>query len=350
MEKKGVFLVYDVPTYYNLENSTKGAGLGKYQVTQYPGYLCELNGYTDLNHFMRDTFGKRTNGKFNRYRSRLATCFDIRHRMFYGEMAATEYDFIFGHFKRLLDKRFADKKIANNHLNPTEWGFYGEVVLPMLRKKEAALFVIYNGETPIAVTLLYIMDTVVIDAIPVFDIDFKKFNLGTVALMELVAWCIDNDFKALDLSKGFYEYKTRWAKKRYDFEYHIIFSKGHFIAEVLAVLMKAYFKLKHYLRTKKLNERFHRVAFFLKRPGTDAGCIPIQFEFDSGNVEHSDGNVEKIAIHGENQSHWHPMVYEFAYLCSEKFNDIDLYRIRGSATEFWLRGKRSQKKVILKSS
>ena len=64
--------------------------------------------------------------------------------MFYGAIEKVEYDHIFEHFKFLLTKRFDDKQITNNNLDPAEWEFYKEVVYPLILEKKASLYVIYN--------------------------------------------------------------------------------------------------------------------------------------------------------------------------------------------------------------
>ena len=64
------------------------------------------------------------------------------------------YDYVFSYFKTLLRKRFFSKKTNNNNLNPQEWAFYKDVTLPMIRNKEAALFVTYDENKPIAITVI----------------------------------------------------------------------------------------------------------------------------------------------------------------------------------------------------
>ncbi len=62
---------------------------------------------------------------------------------------------------------------------------------PLILEKKASLFVIYNKETPMAITYNYHTEDTLIDAITVFDIDYSKFNIGYVNNLKLLNWCFD---------------------------------------------------------------------------------------------------------------------------------------------------------------
>ena len=125
-------------------------------------------------------------------------CFDIKYKMFWGDISKEEYDYVFNHFKQLLTKRFLDKQTVNNNLNSDEWDFYYDVAYPMILEKKASLFVIYHDAKPIGVTLNYLSEEILFDAITVFDIDYAKFHLGSINIMKLIEWCLERNFMALD--------------------------------------------------------------------------------------------------------------------------------------------------------
>ena len=135
----------------------------------------------------------------------------------------------------------------------------------MILSKQAALFVVYDKDKPIAITLLNFSNNVMIDVIRVFDIDYSKFRLGTVSIMKQLEWCIENNFEALDFSKGYFEYKKRWTNKLYWFEYHIYYDKKSFLAKILARLYKNFFAFKLFLRKKHITNFIHELNFFLNK-------------------------------------------------------------------------------------
>ena len=78
--------------------------------------------------------------------------------------------------------------------------------------------VIRGEETKLLGCELNFSEDTLFDAITVFDIDYSKFHLGSITIMKLIEWCIENEIKILDFSKGYFEYKRRWCTKIYDFE------------------------------------------------------------------------------------------------------------------------------------
>src|SRR5690606_33258209 len=246
--RKKAFLVYDVPEFFNVNTSITNKRLKIHKIKQYKGFLIDLKAHKNFDEYMLSTFKKSSRYKLNKYKKRLELCFNIKYKMLYGkETPKEEYDFVFEKFKELLEKRFSEKKVNNNNLNPKEWNFYYDVVYPMILEKKASLFVIYDGDIPIGVTLNYFSEDTVFDAITVFDIDYAKFHLGSVTIMKLIEWTIDNKFRYFDFSKGYFDYKKRWANKEYDFEYHLYYDKSSILSSTLARSIASYFKFKQYL-------------------------------------------------------------------------------------------------------
>ncbi|AUP77256.1 GNAT family N-acetyltransferase [Flavivirga eckloniae] len=260
--KNNVFIIYDVPE-FNGKNNTSTNAISCYKVKQYPGFICDLKKYNTLKEYMLDVISKKSRYKFNSYKRKLETSHDIHYKMYLDDITPETYENIFNHFNKLLKKRFSDKKIVNNNLDPEEWDFYKEVTLPLILNKQAGLFVVYDKDKPIAITLLNFSKDTVLDVIRVFDIDYKKLRLGTVSIMKQLEWCIENNYKALDFSKGYYEYKQRWANKPYWFEYHIFYDKKSIKAKALALFYKNLFAFKLFVRKKHLTDYIHQFKFFL---------------------------------------------------------------------------------------
>ncbi|MGY8915087.1 MAG: GNAT family N-acetyltransferase, partial [Flavobacteriales bacterium] len=273
--KNKVLLIYDVPTFFDLEIATLNSSLQFKKSRQYPGYLIHLDNYTDIGHYMSSSFSKSSRYKLNKYKKRLEDSFDISYKMFLGDISKEEYDSVFEHFKILLEKRFLDKGITNNNLDPDEWDFYHEVAYPLILEKKASLFVIYEGNTPIGVTLCYFSENILFDAITVFDIDYEKFHLGSVTIMKLIEWSLENNIKIFDFSKGYFDYKKRWANKEYHFEYHIYHDSNSISAKIIAWSILEFFSLKQKLRDKKVNEKIHKLRFHLKNKKVEDTTKPI---------------------------------------------------------------------------
>ncbi|MDT0607852.1 GNAT family N-acetyltransferase [Croceitalea rosinachiae] len=337
--KKGkTLLIYDVINYNGERKSLKNKGIGLHTVGQYPGFLIDLEAYSNLNEFMTNTFKKSSRYKLKKYKNKLETCFDINYKLFNGEILQKEYDFIFENFRKLLVKRFEDKEITNNNLNRSEWDFYREVAYSMIIEKKAGLFVIYNGAQPIGVTLVYFSEKIVFDAITVFDIDYAKFHLGSITIMKLIEWSISNNFKIFDFSKGYFDYKKRWATKKYDFEYHIIYDRESIKAQILAFGIKSFFEFKQLLREKNINQQFHKLTFLLRKKNTSVKPR-LSYNFTETEKEYSDEELIKINLDTKKNHFLKNPVFNFLYLNNEKSNSLQAFKIIGKNDYYLFKGE-----------
>jgi len=336
-------LIFDVPTYFDCPGNKKGRGAVK-RVRQYPGFLIELEKFADLAGFMKEQFGKSSRYKLKKYRKKLEQSFDINVKMYTGNMDKSEYDHIFDCFRELLEKRFSDKEEYNNNLDAQEWGFYKEVVYPMLLNQQAGLFVIFDDKKPIAVTLNYFSKDIIFDAITVFDIDYFKFHLGSVNIMYLIDWGITNRFSILDFSKGYFDYKTRWCTKKYDFEYHLVYDKTSIKSTTVAILLQKYFRLKQYLREKNINKLKNRIHFLFSKKEAQTKNLISNYNTKFEEFENEELELEHIPEYGPEIN---KIVFEFLYLFGERSKEIKLFRVLEDDNLLVLKGKNNTKLIAL---
>ncbi|MDC6352764.1 GNAT family N-acetyltransferase [Zeaxanthinibacter sp. PT1] len=340
--KGKTFLVYDVPQYFNIPTQPENKTLGHYKVSQYPGYLIDLSPYKNLGDFMSKRFSKSSRYKLNKYKRRLEESFDIRYKMFRGDIDRSEYDYIFKNFRELLEKRFDDKEVYNNNLDPAEWNFYHEVTYSMILEKSAGLYVIYHEDKPIGVTLNFFSEDILFDAITVFDIDFFKFHLGSVTIMKLIEWSLENDIKTFDFSKGYFDYKTRWASKEYPFDYHIYYDTNSLKASLIARSLKFYLQLKQSLRDKGFNEKLHKITYKLRAKKQEVKTNTT-YEFTDVEQKPIEESLEKIRLTEEENAWLRPIIFEFLYLTTEHYIDIEVFRSKDEDGLYFISGKETTK-------
>ncbi|NRD24698.1 GNAT family N-acetyltransferase [Winogradskyella litoriviva] len=331
-------VIYDVPTYFEVDTTELGSKIKLLKSKQYPGYLIETGKYESLKDYMLENFSKNSRNKNNKFKRRLEDSFNIRYQMFIGEMSKSEYDFIFKSFKELLEKRFADKQITNNNLEDQEWSFYYDVAYPLILEKKASLFVIYDNEKPIGVTLCYFSEDILFDAITVFDIDYFKFHLGSVTIMKLIEWCIDNEIRILDFSKGYFEYKTRWCTKQYDFEYHIYYDSKSEKSKLLANSIKRLYDIKQRLREKNINDRLHKLTYKLKNK-EEVKTEKLVYKFEEAVLNETEQNLKPINFELPENKTLKLMVFEYLYLYLENYNNIQLFEMNNETNSYLIKGK-----------
>ncbi|WP_298488408.1 GNAT family N-acetyltransferase [uncultured Maribacter sp.] len=334
-----VLLIYDVPKYYNIDvqNSLKVISS-----RQYPGFLIHLSEHKDLNSYLLSKFKKSSRYKLKKYKKRLESCFNISTKSYFGEIEKNEYDYIFDCFRKLLEKRFEDKQTVNNNLDTKEWNFYFEVAYQLILEKKACLFVIYNNEKPITITLNYVSDSIIYDAITVFDIDYSKFHLGSVNIMNLIEWGITKGYKTLDFSKGYFDYKTRWADLEYDFEYHIYYNPKSLIATCVAKTLKYKLDLKQFLREHKVNDKLHEITYKLKnrQEKKEVNYELILLENNSSKEYNSLVNINNT----QNQI-LIPAIYDFLYLTLENINAISVYNTKNEPNKYLIKGQNKSAEI-----
>lgn len=263
--KNKIFLIYDVPEYFNIETNCTQKNLKVIKVKQYSGVLTDFKKYSDFNDYLLSTFSKKSRYKFKSYEKNLEKNFQISYSNYFGAILKEDYNIVFEEFYNLLKKRFEEKHETNNNLNPEEWNFYFDSTYQLILEKKASLFVIYSDSKPIAISLNYFSENIIFFAMTVFDIDYYAFNIGKVHLMKLYEWCFnEKNIKIFDLSKGDYDYKKRWGNLSYNFEYHIYYDSSSLKTTFMAKLISFAFKLKQYLRDNKFNDRLHKLSFLLK--------------------------------------------------------------------------------------
>ena len=342
--KNKVLLIYDVPDLTNAKEELPIKILKRHKIPQYPGFLLKLAPYRDLNDYLLKSFSYKSRSKLKKYSERLESSFNIRYKMYHEEIDKEEYNLVFLHFEKLLRKRFNQKKVANNNLEAKEWNFYKETSFPMILNKEATLFVIYKANIPIAVALNYIHNSRLIGALTVYDIDFEKFNLGTINIMKTIEWALNNNCTVFDFSKGDYKYKKRWTNKVYRFEYHLLYDSTSPLATTIAWCIKNYFTLKQYLRDQDLNTKFHSLSFYLRNSMSNADQKN-QYTFAPLDEDITLDSCEEIKKYSEEWNCLSTMIIDFLYRNKESENDLSIKQFPKQKSHFIFIGK--QKHALL---
>ncbi|MBR9853729.1 MAG: GNAT family N-acetyltransferase [Algicola sp.] len=257
-----VYLIHDVPDFAPLHKQ-RSNGLRLMTIPQYKGYICNLNNKSCAEGYLVSNLSSRSRSKLNNYRNKLKKEFSVSYQLVWGDISEKEYDGLFKKFHELLIRRYDEKQIVNNNLDPTEWSFFKDVTLPMMRNKEAGLFVGSVNGNPITITLLNFSKDHVYDVIRVFDIDFSQYRIGSLGIIEQIDWCIKNNFKVLDFSKGHFDYKERWSNVSYMFNYHIWYNPKSLISWGIANLLVAKFKLKYWARKQGILKSLHKIRYRL---------------------------------------------------------------------------------------
>jgi len=341
--KNKVFFIYDIPGYLNISNPKLGT-LKLKAINQYKGYLANLDDYTNLHDYIGDNFSSKSRGVFKKSAKKLEDSFNIKYKMYYGNnITKDEYDFIFDNFNRLLKKRYNEKQINNHYLSEKKWEYLKELVYPMVISKKATLFVIFDGNTPITISVNYIAENIDFGALTVFDTDYSKFNIGFIDIMKHLEWCIENNIQIFDFSKGDFDYKKRWGNKIYNFEYHLLYDSSSIIATLIAAFLAKYFTFKQILRNNNTHTRFHEMIFFLKKNNKKIYTKEFHVIKEENNT--TENNLSLLDFNTNEYAFLKKIVYDFLYRYSESINDVNVYLSSASDSIYFIKGKNNNLKV-----
>lgn len=347
--KGKTFLIYDVPHYFNVAefNPPKNSSLKLKKIFQYQGFLMDISDFENQDDYINAQFSSKNRREFRSNARRLEQCFDIRYEFINEAMEASAFELLFDQFHKLLSKRFAGKQTNYHHLSPKKWNYYKELVFKMLQEKKVSLLVIYNGNTPIGITLNFHAEDVLFETITVFDPDYYKFSIGKTSIIKLLEWCFENKYHISDFSKGDFEYKHKWSNLVYDFDYHILYDSKSLVSLLTATYIETYYKLKLFLRKKKINELYRKYKFKLTGSADDSGTQTnqaIKFE----KVEDFDSIVHNFTEVNYNDTSKHFLlqyVYTFAFANPEAIANIKVFQSVENDKEIIISGSKKAQKI-----
>ena len=250
-----VLMIHDVPSYHKVKIYDNRFKLKK--VTQYRGYLLDIEQFNEINDFLKKQFNKRSRAKFRNYFNRLEKNHQVLYKVYDDKITHQNYEVIMKQFKDLLKNRFDDLGMENDIL--LKWEFYYELIYEMVKEKQAVLNTISIDGKLGAISLVFISGSSIIGAVKAFDITYKQYSLGVLELLKSLEWCIDSKYKFFDFSKGNQAYKKRFADNCYTFDVHLLYDSKSIKAQFVASALSSYFTFKQFLRNNNINSLYWKL-------------------------------------------------------------------------------------------
>lgn len=331
-----IYMVYDVPN--SLEVFTKNSknNAAFQTVIQHKGYQINLEGYKDLKAYLKDRFGKSSLQLLRAGKKRLETCFDITYNMYYGSIDKEQYLGLFKRFNKMLELRATEKGIHNRNLK--FWDLYTDKVYDKICSKEASLFVIYDGEQAINISLNMHVKDMVFLFISTYDIAYSKFRVGHTNWMMQLDWFMKNGVKLVDFSKGNVEYKKRWTNSEYDFEYHFFYNPSDILVKLKALWITRRLKLIQFLRDRNINDYYYSLISSFKVKNASVKIPDYQFK-DIENLP-SKTLIEPVLF--SDKVYELPLkriIYTWLYLTFTHVKDLKVYRDLQKPNIYYLQNK-----------
>ncbi|MEJ1222342.1 GNAT family N-acetyltransferase [Sediminicola sp. 1XM1-17] len=308
------------------------------------GFCINIGDTQDINSYIKANIKSNLRTVLKRKTKGLETSFDIRYKLYYGQINKEDYDFLMQSLHGMLTRRFNQRD--DQHESLKRWDSYVSSVFDLIHEKKASLYVIYDDQKPIQISLNYHCDKIVFLAIPSYDIDYAKFGLGNIAVQKILEWSINNGYKILDMGYGAFDYKLKWCNHTYTLEHHLFYQKGSYIAPIIVGVISLKTRLVNFLVSKGVNKFYHSLrSKFSKKPETGE----IEYYLDETFKELSDyTNHKRIDfMNHDSYSFLKKPVYDFLYTNLEHIAKVEVYEVQENLS-YVIKGPKNIQKIVFK--
>nr|WP_299345850.1 GNAT family N-acetyltransferase [Allomuricauda sp.] len=347
---KAVSIYRNVPDYFVIDFYRNGSGFKQKTIATYKGSLICIEDYEDLEHFLKTKLSPKRISRLRTYKRRLENTFNIRYVTYFGGIEDNQYSVLMQALKRMMEVRFMEK--GATHLDLAKWPHYEKIGKELILKKQACLFVIYDGDKPISISFNPVMDAFLYGYFRGFDTDYSKFYLGFTDLLQQLEWCFANEIRFFDLLRGDFEYKSRFVDKSYFFRTHVVFPSHHLTSQLNAYLSVATLFVTYelyYPITARIKGYFGyliRLLFGKRAPKkTETTFHSIEMTVEDFNSMEQ-GNLHRISLQNPELKFLVRAAYSFLYSHTETVESLTVFQLKGAHKTFVFKGQKAVQKVI----
>ncbi len=339
--------ITDFLGYLKAEPIANDKGWKMLLINTFKGSCIDLTKYSGLEQYMAARFSSKRRSRLRSYQRRLENAFDIEYREYYGTISRDEYDAIFDQLHTFITKRFAEK--GSYHHDLFRWKTYYEMTYPLLQKKQAVLFVIYDRKKPINIAVNLIQGRLMYAFIRGYDIDYSKFYPGFIDFKIQMRWAFDQDLELFDMLKGHYDYKKRLVDSSYFFQRQIIYNsnsfKSRYRAGVLACRIRLFYKTIKILKIFKVDRLYHRLNRIYQKQKYSSEATGGKYMIQDG-VDRSLFSINNpLDIDSETFEYIRRPAFDFLYSSQQAMRDLKVFRSEEFPHLFLLEGIK-QSRVI----
>ncbi|MCL5244804.1 GNAT family N-acetyltransferase [Cellulophaga sp. 20_2_10] len=330
---KEVYKIVDIPDYMEVELHNSSTKLKSIDINTYKGSMVNLTKYSNLKEFLTKHFNAKKRAQFNTYKKRLEKCFNISYKVYFGNIEKAEYDRLFKKFPEMIKKRF--DLLGTEHYDLAVWDRYEQNSFSLINEKRACLFVIYDGNNPISISLTPVMGKVLYGFVRGFDVNYSKFYLGFTDLIFQLEWCFNNNMEVFDLVKGVFPYKSKFTNSTYYFQNKIIYNttsvSSTCIALAKSLKIKSFYFIVKLLKKINIDTLYHS---YINKKNDEKKIEKLSLNNEcmlyKTTILTSDFIVSKnhntIDIRKSENSFLRKTVYDILYTLQEPITSITIYK------------------------
>jgi len=343
--KNKVFLIHDVPSYFNINIKDRPTSLKIKKIKQYKGFLTDLSQHKTFEDFFNAKYKSSSRYKFKNKTKRLNTSFDPRFTIYHENISKEKYDSVMKSFETLIKNRFDVLEKDNDVLSV--WAYYTDLFYPLILEKKAVIITITIGDEQVGGALCFLSEDTLFYAITTFNSDYNKFNLGHEIIRKLMAWSFEHGITIFDFSKGEYEYKTRWTNTVYNYECHVLYDSKSLIASSIAYFLKLKYSLKQYLRDQNVNEQYVKLKFKVKGKQSSV-THKKKYSIEKYDTSQDTSQMQMISLNTKNFSFLKAIVFDELFKNPERVDGLKIFTTKSvDNTSYHIVGVKNNYKITI---
>lgn len=320
--------------------------LNSRKVFQKKGYGVNVKSISNIDDYLKENAG--TNFKKNTLRTlkRLENCFSINYKMYHGTIEINTYSSLMDTLLSMIQNRFQERKGRNRVVE--DWDYYKSICYDLINSKSASLFVIYNDDEPIEISLNFHQGNIMYSAISSYNLDYHKFSLGNVEIYRQLEWCLKNNISFFDMGYGNFDYKIKWSNLAYNFNTLIISKSDNFFLKLYYVYLKTKYRFINYLIEKEVMDTVRNLLSTFKPQKNNKAELD-QYKFEDCNTP-INKDLKPIKISNVQYSFLQKPLNEFLYASAEHISQVKIFEMVNTENTFVFQSSKKNAKLIFKKS
>lgn len=243
--KWNLLAISNIPDYLGIGKRNVAPAFGCIERIYRLGFAMDLSPFGSASEFLRNQLGKKSYKNLRQDRQRLEKDHQTKFECFYGDIESGTYAVLIETLEDYIKTRFSGR--TKHHAALKRWDHYKHNIIEQVRLKNASLFVLWDAEKPIAITVNYHMSDKLFSSINSFDSAYSSYSPGRQMFIRQIEWCYENEIRLIDMGWGSFEYKIKFSNAVYRLKTQVLYHKSNWFMKPFAVLLCAFMELKYFL-------------------------------------------------------------------------------------------------------
>jgi hypothetical protein len=234
-----------IPPYLGINKNDLDKRLSCFEGRYRIGFAMDLSSAENANEYLKGQLSKKVFKNLRQDRQRLIKQHEITFKNYYGYISSETCHILLEKLREFVEGRFEGRTSKHDALK--NWGRYQKSVSDQINAGNASLFVAFDKDEPISISLNYHFKEVLNMAINSYSKDYSRFSLGRQMFFWQLEWCYEHNYRLIDLGWFPFEYKTKFCNAVFRYYTQVIYPRSSLFLKAFAYFHFNKMKLIYYL-------------------------------------------------------------------------------------------------------